>query len=70
MLRTTTSQLDRSDESCDLLGPWFNGVFERSRVAGRDVGQQWGEKSAPDGTNLSKDRSSGEPKKGQPGKDP
>jgi len=63
--RTTTSQLDRSDERCGLLGPWSNRVLERSRVAGRDVGQQREEKPAREGTNLSRDRSSGEPKKGE-----
>ena len=34
------------------------------------VGQQREEKPAHDGTNLSRNRSSGEPKRGQPGTDP
>ena len=56
LLRTTTSQLDRSDEGRGLLGPWSNSVLERSRVAGGDVGQQREVKPARDGTNLSRNQ--------------
>jgi len=68
LLRTTTSQLDRSDEGGGLLGTWSNSVLERSGVAGRDVGQQREEKPAYGGTNLSRDGSSGEPKREDLGK--
>jgi len=45
-LRTTASQLDRSDDGRSLLGSWSNRVLERSRVAVKYAGQHWGEKPA------------------------
>ena len=65
-----TSQLNRSDEGRGLLGPWSDSVLERSRVAGRDIGQQRVEKPARGRTNSGGDSGRGEPKGGHPWKDP
>ena len=48
----TTSQLNRSDEGRALLGPWFDGAFERGRVAERGISQQRNEKQVHSKTRV------------------
>ena len=48
-LHTTTSKLDRTDENRALLGPWFDGILERVRVAEEGISQQRNEKQVQSG---------------------